>query len=144
MPTAPPTLTDAPASPDRADRATFSARAIALDDFTKNTQIPELRLALANVADNATEAVASATAASASASVALAASSATTWVSGQAYGLNATVISPADQTAYRKRTATSSSAVDPSLDPTNWRSLEEASLLSPTRLAQLHAIALSF
>jgi len=58
---APPTLNDPGLSPDRSDRATFSARAIALDDFTKNVQIPQLRLALANVSANASDAATSAT-----------------------------------------------------------------------------------
>lgn len=54
---APPTLTPAGASPDRADRATFSARSVARDDFIKNVQIPELQAALNNVFANATEVV---------------------------------------------------------------------------------------
>jgi len=57
----PPTLTDPGLSPDRSDPATFSARAIALDEFTKNVQIPQLRLALANVSANATDAATTAT-----------------------------------------------------------------------------------
>lgn len=55
MPTMPPTLTPAPLSPDRADRATFSARAVALDDFVKNTHIPEVQAAINNVYANAVE-----------------------------------------------------------------------------------------
>lgn len=53
MATAPPTLTAAPTSPDRADRATFSARSVALDDWRKNSNVPEMTLALANVYANA-------------------------------------------------------------------------------------------
>ena len=55
MPTAVPTLTDAPTSPDRSDRATFTARSIALDNWKKNQNVPEMRLALANVYANALE-----------------------------------------------------------------------------------------
>lgn len=55
MPTVPPVLTDAPASPDRADRATFAARSIALDNWRKNQNVPEMRTALANVYANALE-----------------------------------------------------------------------------------------
>ena len=56
MPTAAPTLTVAPTSPDRADRATFSARAVALDDWTKNNQVPEMQALGNNVYANAVEA----------------------------------------------------------------------------------------
>ena len=70
MPTAPPTLTAAPTSPDRADRATFAARAVALDDFTKNVQIPELQASLDNVYTNAVDAYNSASTATTQASTA--------------------------------------------------------------------------
>lgn len=60
MPTAAPTLTAAPTSPDRADRATFAARAVALDDWTKNNQVPEMQALGDNVYANAVEAAASA------------------------------------------------------------------------------------
>lgn len=60
MPTAAPTLTAAPTSPDRADRATFAARAVALDDWTKNSQVPEMQALGDNVYANAVEAAASA------------------------------------------------------------------------------------
>lgn len=73
--TAPPALTAAPTSPDRADRTTFSARAITLDDFTKNTQIPQLTQALTNVFNNATDAAASAVTAGSSATIAAASAS---------------------------------------------------------------------
>lgn len=68
--TAPPTLTAAPATPDRADRATFASRAIALDDWTKNNQVPEMQALGDNVYANAIDAAASASAASGSASAA--------------------------------------------------------------------------
>lgn len=73
MPTAPPTLTAAPTSPDRSDRATFAARAVALDDFTKNTQIPELQASLNNVYANSVEAADAAITCTALTSVAAAA-----------------------------------------------------------------------
>jgi len=53
MPTAPPALTAAPTSPDRSDRATFTARSIALDNWRKNYNVPEMGAALANVYANA-------------------------------------------------------------------------------------------
>ena len=56
MPTAVPTLTDAPTSPDRSDRATFTARSIALDNWRKNQNVPEMGTVLANVYANALEA----------------------------------------------------------------------------------------
>ena len=73
MPTAAPTLTAAPTSPDRADRATFAARAVALDDFTKNTQIPEMQAAINNAYANTVEAYNSAVTCTALTSVAAAA-----------------------------------------------------------------------
>ena len=55
MPVVPPILTDAPTSPDRADRTSFTARSIALDNWRKNQNVPEMRTLLANVYANATE-----------------------------------------------------------------------------------------
>jgi len=55
MPTAPHTRTDAPASPDPSDRNTFTSRSIALDDWRKNNNVPEMRTLLANVYANAVE-----------------------------------------------------------------------------------------
>ena len=72
MPTSPPTLTAAPLSPDRADRATFSARAVALDDYTKNVQILELQASLNNVYANSVEAATAAATAIAQVSTATA------------------------------------------------------------------------
>lgn len=59
--TTPPTLTAAPTSPDRSDRATFSARAIALDQWTKNSQVPQMSALGDNVYANALEAQTQAT-----------------------------------------------------------------------------------
>lgn len=69
MPTAAPTLTPAPTSPDRADRATFAARAVALDDWTKNNQVPEMQALGANVYANAVGAAADAATAAANAAL---------------------------------------------------------------------------
>lgn len=55
MATAPDTLTSAPATPDRSDRATFSSRAVALDDYRKNVHIPEMQALADNVYANAVE-----------------------------------------------------------------------------------------
>lgn len=73
MPTAAPTLTAAPTSPDRADRATFAARAVALDDWTKNNQVPEMQALGDNVYANAVEAAAAAVTCTALTNVAAAA-----------------------------------------------------------------------
>ena len=72
----PPTLTLPGLSPDRSDRATFTARSIARDDYIKNTQVPQLTLALANVAANATDAASSATNAATQATISTDASNA--------------------------------------------------------------------
>lgn len=55
MPIAPNTITDPGLSPDRSDRATFTARSIALDNWKKNQNVPEMRTVLANVYANALE-----------------------------------------------------------------------------------------
>lgn len=70
MPTSPTTIAALPATPDRADRATFSPRATALFDAIKATWQPELQ-SVANVTyNNAVEAAAAAVASSASADAA--------------------------------------------------------------------------
>lgn len=110
MPTAPPTLTPAPTSPDRSDRATFSARAIALDDWTKNSLVPQLQLAINAAYNNAVEAQGFA-----------AALGAVAWVSGAAYTAGTSVVtSGIDFQAYRRKTTSSAGTTDPSLDGTNW------------------------
>lgn len=114
-PTLPPTLTAAPTSPDRADRATFSARSIALDDWRKNSNVPEMTLALANVYSNALGAYNDATAAAGAA----AAAGATIWVTGTVYAIGDARYSPIDFQTYRRRT-NGAGATDPSLDSTNW------------------------
>lgn len=126
MPTAVPTLTDAPDVPDRTDRSTFSARCFNFDNWRKFFNVPELRAAMANVFTNATEvfgnaAAANASAVSAAASAAAAATStgAATWVSGTTYPVNAKVTSPANGRIYFRRVA-GAGTTDPSADPTNW------------------------
>lgn len=123
---APPTLTPAGLSPDRADRPTFVARSIARDDFIKNTQIPELQLALNNVYNNATEAfnagvqaALDASAAEVSAGQAAAAAGAPMWVSGTSYVVGNATWSPLNMRVYRCILATSGTT-DPSLDVTHW------------------------
>ena len=141
MPTTPTTLTDPGLSPDRSDRATFTARAIARDEFIKNTSTPELRLALANVYGNAVEAAASAVTAAAqvalataqAAAAATAAASAsstaniTAWGAATAYTAGQSVYSLVNFLSYRRRVA-GTTATDPSLDPTNWALLLIAGL----------------
>lgn len=127
--TAPPTLTDPGLSPDRSDRATFSARSIARDDFIKNVEIPERRLALTNVYDNAvdafnnaTAATASQTAAAASAAAAAATAGASIWISGTTYAIGDNRFSPINFQTYRRKTA-GAGTVDPSIDATNWAAI---------------------
>jgi len=138
----PPTLTDAPTSPDRADRATFTARSIALDNWRKNQNVPEMRLALANVEANAADAAASASASSASASASSASASAssasannaqtyagqaalyagaTAWAAGVAVTANPITakISQIDFQTYRCILA-HTTVTDPKNDPTHW------------------------
>jgi hypothetical protein len=115
MPTAPPVLTPAPTSPDRSDRATFSARAIALDDWTKNVHVSELQAAINSAYANAVAAAGS--------SAALAAIA---WVSGTTYAIGDARYSPIDFQTYRRKTA-GAGTTDPSLDGTNWARVNLAS-----------------
>lgn len=71
-PITPPILTAPPLSPDRADRTTFVARSIALDDWRKTLNVPEMTAALANVYSNAVVAYDSVVAAYNSAATAIA------------------------------------------------------------------------
>jgi hypothetical protein len=126
MPAAVPTLTNAPTSPDRADRATFTARSIELDNWRKNQNVPEMRTVLANVYANAVEtlgnadaALGSANAAAVSAAAAAALSGAVLWVSGTTYTVGFAVWSPIDLQAYRRSVA-GAGTTDPSADPTHW------------------------
>lgn len=127
--TAPPTLTAAGLSPDRADRATFVARSIARDDFIKNTQIPQLQTAIDNVFNNAKEAYnsgVSATADAASsainASQAAAAAAAIQWVSGTNYAVGDPRWSPITKISYRRLIA-GAGTTDPNADATNWAAI---------------------
>jgi hypothetical protein len=131
--TAPITLTLPGPSPDRSDRATFSARSVARDEFIKNVEIPERQATLNAVYNNAGEAFTSATAAAASASTssvsasdaatsaaaALAATGAPAWVSGNSYTLGFVVWSPVTKQLYRRIVA-GAGTTDPSADATNW------------------------
>jgi len=134
--TTPPTITPAPASPDRADRTTFSGRATIWADWLKNS-VAQFQAVASNVYNNAVDAFNSATASASSAgdsanSAAAAASSAAAagsiagaaaWVNGNTYALNAAAISTLDFQTYRKITPSSVTTIDPSLDYTNWVSL---------------------
>src|SRR5450830_960283 len=64
----PPNLDDLPATPDRADRATFAVRCTALFDHLKNTTLAQWRSAMVWMNAAAADAAASATASAASAS----------------------------------------------------------------------------
>ena len=123
MPTPAPVLTAAPTSPDRSDRASFAARAIALDDFVKNTQIPEMQLAINSAYTNAVEAAGSA-----------AAAGAILWISGTTYAVGDARISPTDFQTYRRKTI-GAGTTDPSLDGTNW-ALVNVAKNSVTRVAR--------
>lgn len=141
----PPTMSAVPATPDRADRTTFSARAVALFDFIKNTLVSEITAAMANVFGNATVAYNSASAASASQvaaasaqAAAEAASNASAWVSGTTYAAGNVRYSLVNFQSYR-RTTSGAGTTDPSLDAVNW-----VALTGGQSLAQIQATALCF
>ncbi|MDD2742321.1 MAG: hypothetical protein PHV02_08610 [Rhodocyclaceae bacterium] len=143
MATTPPSITAAPTPPDRADRATFSARATASFDHLKNNAIPEISAVATNVYNNAVDAfdqaalaadqvaLAAAQAISANDSAAAAANSAqaaassagaVAWVSGATYALGEVVWSPITYLSYRRALA-GAGATDPSADLVNWAAL---------------------
>ena len=62
--TPPPSITPSPATPDRADRATFSSRATSWSDWLKNNGVPEIAAVATNVYNNAVDAYGSTTEAS--------------------------------------------------------------------------------
>lgn len=132
-PVSPPTMTGAPISPDRSDRATFSGRATAYADFQKNTFIPEVQAAIDNAFTNATSAHESAVAADASEAAALvsqiasaanasnaaASAGASAWVSGTTYAIGNKRWSLINGRVYVRRTV-GAGTTDPANDPTNW------------------------
>ena len=138
----PPTLTDAPAVPDRSDRATFSARAIAQDNFKKTVNIPEERLMLANAAQNAgisftnaneafvnaNNALTRANAAAASAAAAASSAGAVPWVSGTTYTAGTRQIDPVDGRIYR-RLITGAGTTAPRLDAINYAPVQTGLVL---------------
>lgn len=127
MPTTPPPVTQfTGAAPQRKDKSTFSDR---LDAFVTwiIAYVVQLAAVAANVYANAVDAFNSATAAAAAAGTAtsaaaasMAAANATAWVSGATVAQYAAVISGLDQQTYRRKTATGSGTIDPSLDGTNY------------------------
>lgn len=135
--TAPTGITASPATPDRADRSTFSSRATAWADWLKNQAVPEISAVEQNVYDNAVDAfnsavsslghannalghandaAASAIAAAASANAAGVTAGALPWVYGNTYGQDDSAISQIDFQTYRKITPSSVSLLDPAAD----------------------------
>src|SRR5450830_477949 len=82
----PPNLDDLPATPDRADRATFAVRCTALFDQLKNTTLAQWRSAMVWMNAAAADAAASATASANSAASAASASNAAQTAAGVAIG----------------------------------------------------------
>ncbi|MEX5689674.1 hypothetical protein, partial [Pseudomonas silesiensis] len=80
---------------------------MALDDFTKNVQIPELQIAINTTYNNAVEAAGSA-----------AAAGAILWISGTTYAVGDARISPTNFQTYRRKTV-GGGTTDPNLDGTN-------------------------
>lgn len=128
MPTSPPTIDALPTAPDRADRATFSARATAFFAALKDTFASQLSAVASNAYANAAEALASAAAslasannAAASAAAAAASAGAATWANtGATYALGDMQKSPSNGRIYRRLTASNAGTTDPSVDTTNW------------------------
>lgn len=127
------TITALPTPPSRDDPANFRARAdafmAALPTFATeaNTVAGEVN---ANATTATTQAgIATTQAGNASASAAAAAASATAasvisgasaWVNGNTYAQNACVVSQVTFQTYRKKTASSVTTIEPSIDSVNW------------------------
>lgn len=129
MPTTPIPISALPAAPDRADRATFSGRAVAMFTALKEVFVGEVNAIASNVNVNAGEAATSASNAATSefnagiaAANAATASGAAMWVSGTSYVLGAATWSPSNRLVYRRIVA-GAGTTDPSADPTNWSTL---------------------
>lgn len=132
--TAPPSITPSPSTPDRADRTTFSSRATAFADWLKIHAVSEIAAVATNVYNNAidaynsatdalgskTAAANSATSAANSATAASVISGASAWVNGNTYAQNACVVSQVTFQTYRKKTASSVTTIEPSIDSVNW------------------------
>lgn len=132
-PVVPPTMTAPPPAPDRADRATFSARATALAEFNKTTGVPEMQTAINSAYTNAVSAHEAADEAAANqnsaelardtaianAQAAAASSGATEWTSGT-YSTGVRKWSPSNQRLYSRLAPGGASPTDPASDPTNW------------------------
>jgi hypothetical protein len=117
--TPPPSMTPAPTpAPQRSDRTTFSSRVDAFVTWLI-TAVSEFSAAMSNVSANATDAANSANSAASSLAAAVSAAGVSLWVANTAYATGVSKYSPADFRTYRSRAAVNS-AVDPSLDPTNW------------------------
>lgn len=136
MPSTPIPISALPAAPDRADRATFSARAVAMFSALKDVFVGEVNAIAITANTNATEAAASASAAAASvvsaalaqsnaqqaANAAATAAGAALWVSGTTYALGDAVWSPITYLIYR-RILSGAGTTDPSADATHWGTL---------------------
>src|SRR5690606_34130653 len=119
----PPSLTAPPTPMDPADRATWNARAYAFFvTWLANTFYAQLVAAVANVWNNATEALTNATAAlgsqvaaQAAAATAQASAGAALWSVATVYTQGQAAISAVNFNTYRRTTA-GSGGVDPALD----------------------------
>lgn len=126
MRTTPTLISALPAAPDRADRATFSGRAVAMFTALKEVFVGEVNAIASNVNTNAGEAATSAANAAAAefnaniaAANAASSAGAAMWVSGTSYTLGAAVWSLSNKLIYRRIVA-GAGATDPSADATNW------------------------
>jgi len=126
MPTTPPTISAAPAAPQRGVKATFSARVDAFVTWLV-AAVGQFAALATNVYNNAVETFNNATTASTAASTAtsaaaaaVATANATLWVSGQSVAQDANKISPLDRQTYRRKTASGAGTTDPALDTTNY------------------------
>lgn len=127
------TITNLPTPPSRTRPTNFAAETDAFLSALA-TFVPEVNQVVSEVEANATtasnaattattkagESATSAIEAAASASAAAASSGATLWVSGVSVTQWAVKVSPANGQSYRKITATGSTTIDPSIDPTNY------------------------
>lgn len=118
--TAPTPCDAAPDAPSTSSPSTFDTKADAFVAWIVSF-VTQINALATNVYNNAVDCYNNAVSAASSAAAALAASNASAWVNGQTYARNDVAISQVDFQAYRKKTASSVTTIDPASDATNWQ-----------------------
>lgn len=129
-----PPISTLPPAPSRQDPANFAAEADAflgaLPTFQSEVNAAGVYIDGVGASADASAANAAISAANAAASAASAAQTATVWVSGASYTIGATRYSPITFATFRAKTTHSGVTTDPSVDTTNWASVNAVNSLT--------------